>query len=67
MGMATEESDIDCGTDVGKWGAKGAGNFCFGLPKGDFSFPPHVSILQMLRFLWRSQMWVKNVKKKSTP
>ena len=27
MGMASGESDIYFGTDVGKWGAKGAKNF----------------------------------------
>ena len=29
MGMASGESDVYFGTDVGKWVAKGAGNFFF--------------------------------------
>ena len=38
MGMASVESDIYFGTDVGKWGAEGAGFFFFGLPKGENVF-----------------------------
>ena len=34
MGMASGESDIYFGTDVGKWGAEGAGNFFFWPAKG---------------------------------
>ena len=38
MGMATGESDRYLGTDTGKWGAEGAGNLVFGLPKGECFF-----------------------------
>ena len=40
MEMASGESGIYFFTDVGNWGAKGAGNFVFGLPKGQIFFYP---------------------------
>ena len=64
MGMVSGEGDVYFGRDVGKsaletffWPAEGGQKF----------FLPHVSILKMLKFLWRNQIWVKNTKKVSTP
>ena len=38
--------------------------FCFGhMAGGELLFSPHVSILKMLRILWKIQKWVKNTKK----
>ena len=72
MVMASGESDIYFGTDVGKWGAEGAGNFFLTCQRGKKSFSPHCTVLyctvlKMLRFLWRIQIWVKKTKKISTP
>ena len=66
MAMANGESDIYLGTDVGKWGAKGAGNFLWPAEGGIF-FLPHVSIPKMLGFSWRIQMWVITTKKFRPP
>ena len=70
MGMASGEgeSDMYFGTDVEKWGAEGAGFFPFFLPKGggDF-FQSHVCVLEILGFLGRNQIWVKNTEKNFDP
>ena len=42
MGMASGEGGIYFATDVGKWGAKGAGFFFSGLPTGENLFTPCV-------------------------
>ena len=36
-------------------------------PEGEKFFSPYVSILEILRILWRIQKWVKNTKKKIDP
>ena len=61
MGLASGETDIYFGTEVGKWGAKGTRNYFWPAEEGE-NFLPHVSIFKMLRFLWRGQIWVKNMK-----
>ena len=60
--MASGESDISFGTDVGK-GAPKVLDFFFWPAKGGEKNLPHVSILKMLIFLWRIQMWLKSTKK----
>ena len=61
MEMASGESDMYLGTDVGRPEkillARGRGRF----------FSTHVSTLKMLRFLWRLQIWVKATRKKFRP
>ena len=37
--------------------------FFFWPAEGGNFFLPHVSVLKMLRFLWRNQIWVKSTKK----
>ena len=45
MVMASGESDIYFGTDVGKWGAEGAGNYFLTCQRGKKSFSPHCTVL----------------------
>ena len=40
MGMASGDSDMYFGTDVGKWGAERAENFFFAWRKGNFFSAP---------------------------
>ena len=46
MGMASGESAMYFGTEVGKWGAEGAAEFFLACRRGKF-FLTHVSILKM--------------------
>ena len=41
--------------------------FFFALPEGVFFFPPYVSILKILRILWRIQNFLKNTEMFLTP
>ena len=57
MGMASGESDIHLGIDVGQWGAQmGRRIFLGGPAEGGKFFLPHVSRLKMLTYLWRNQV-----------
>ena len=48
---------------MGFVGVGGAGDFVLGIRQGEiFLFDPCVSILKILRILWRIQKWMKNTK-----
>ena len=45
-------------------GAGGAADFVLGIRRGgNFFVPPHVSVLKILRILWRIQKWLKSTKR----
>ena len=48
---------------MGFVGARGAGDFFLGRWQGEIFFLPYVSMLKVLRILWRIQKWMKNTKK----
>jgi hypothetical protein len=67
MGMASGESDIYFGTDVGKWSAEGAANFVLAFRRGIFVFTPCVYTQNAQIFMENSNMGEKHEKKNSTP
>ena len=63
MGAARGESDLYFGADVGKWGAKGASIFFFGLPNtGKKFFTPCVSPQNARNFVEKSNAGEKHEK-----
>ena len=52
---------------MGFVGARGAGDFFLGRRQREMFVSPDVSILKILRILWRIQKWMKNTKKDFDP
>ena len=62
MGMASGESDACFGTDVGNWGAKGAGNFFWACRRGKLLFYPMCLYSKCSDFVDKSNMGEKHEK-----
>ena len=63
MGLANGGSDIYFGTHVRKWGATGAGNVFFGLPKGGNFFLTPCVYPQNAQIFVEHSKWVNNTQR----